>query len=274
VVADGNDKFVTGDAVYDAIEAAKTAANTYADGLNTEMDTRVGNLEAAKAAQDTTNGQLNKAISDEVTARENAISGEATARENADNAINAKIGGSFDATNTVAKAISDAETNAVAAAKTETEKQVKALVDGQVASNAAEITRVDGLVTALKAGEVTIRVALTETIYDEITLTIKAPVINAELNADSFDLSGIYQDDAIVKSNEFINSFVAFAGEPSKYYVATVTANITATFSGDTWSRVGISHFNKTRKFSVTTCIPVVAELPELLKVTLFLIIL
>lgn len=110
-------------------------------------------------------------------------------------------------------------------------------------------TVVDGLVTALKAGEVTIRVALTETIYDEITLTIKAPVISEALNAGHFDLSGIYQDDAIVKSNEFINSFVAFAGEPSKYYVATVTANITATFSGDTWSRVGISHFNGTNSY-------------------------
>ena len=105
-------------------------------------------------------------------------------------------------------------------------------------------TVADGLVTALKAGEVTIRVALTEELYDEITLTIKAPVINAELNADSFDLSGIYQDNAVVKSNGQVNSFFAFAGDPSKYYVATMKANITGTDGGDTWSRVGISHFN------------------------------
>lgn len=110
-------------------------------------------------------------------------------------------------------------------------------------------TVVDGLVTALKAGEVTIRVALTETIYDEITLTIKAPVISEALNAGHFDLSGIYQDDAIVKSNGQVNSFFAFAGEPSKYYVATMKANITSVDGGDTWSRVGISHFNGTNSY-------------------------
>lgn len=110
-------------------------------------------------------------------------------------------------------------------------------------------TVVDGLVTALKAGEVTIRVALTETIYDEITLTIKAPVISEALNAGHFDLSGIYQDDAIVKSNGQVNSFFAFAGEPSKYYVATMKSNITSVDGGDTWSRVGISHFNGTNSY-------------------------
>lgn len=110
-------------------------------------------------------------------------------------------------------------------------------------------TVADGLVTALKAGTVTIRVALTEAIYDEITLTVKAPVINAEINAGNFDLSGIYQDDAIVKSNGQVNSFFAFAGDPSKYYVATMKANITGADGGDTWSRVGISHFNGTNSY-------------------------
>ena len=110
-------------------------------------------------------------------------------------------------------------------------------------------TVADGLVTALKAGTVTIRVALTDAIYDEITLTVKAPVISTEFNAGSFDLTGIYQDEPVVKSNGQVNSFVAFAGEASKYYVATVTANITGVDGGDTWSRVGISHFNGTNSY-------------------------
>jgi uncharacterized coiled-coil protein SlyX len=136
-VAADNEGFVTGDAAHTAIEAAKTAANTYADGLNTAMDERVGDLEAAKATQDTTNENLAKAITDE-----------ATARENADKAITDTLGTGFDTgDNTVAKKIAAAQTAAQTAAeataKGYTDEKVKALADGQVEANRAAIAAMD-----------------------------------------------------------------------------------------------------------------------------------
>ena len=85
--------------------------------------------------------------------------------------------------------------------------------------------------------------------YIEGKEIVKLPIISSAYNADQFDLTGLNNETPVVKSHEFINSFVAFAGEPSKYYVATVTAKITATYGGDTWSRVGISHFNGTNSY-------------------------
>ena len=116
-------------------------------------------------------------------------------------------------------------------------------------SDESVATVVDGLVTAHKAGVVTIRVALTDEVYDEITLTVKASIISTDYNSDSFDLSGIYQEDAVVKSNGMVNSFVAFAGQASKYYVATATVVLSNPSGNDTWSRVGISHFNGTNSY-------------------------
>ncbi len=116
-------------------------------------------------------------------------------------------------------------------------------------SDESVATVADGLVTAVKAGTVTIKVALTETIYDEVELTVKAPIISTAYNAENFVLDGIYQDNAVVKSNGKVNSFVAFAGEASEYYVASATIKLTDPDGGDTWSRVGISHFNGTDSY-------------------------
>jgi chaperonin cofactor prefoldin len=137
-----NAGFVTGGAAHAAIEAAKTAANTYADGLNTAMDTRVDTLEAAKTAQDTKNGELAQAIADEKSARETAVSDEATARENADNAINAKIGTVAEG-KTVVGLIGEAQAAAEATAASDAAAKVKALADGQVATNASKITELE-----------------------------------------------------------------------------------------------------------------------------------
>lgn len=132
--------FATGGAVYTAVEAAKSAAIDHADGLNTAMNTRVGNLESFKTAQETKNGELAQDITDE-----------ATARENADKAINDKIGGSFDATNTVAKAIAAAQTNAEANAATTAQSKVDALANGQVKLNKEAISAMDAAYKAADA---------------------------------------------------------------------------------------------------------------------------
>ena len=85
--------------------------------------------------------------------------------------------------------------------------------------------------------------------YIEGKEIVKLPIISNAYNADHFDLTGLNNETPVVKSNGMVNSFAAFAGEASKYYVATVTAKITATHNDDTWSRVGISHFNGTNSY-------------------------
>ncbi len=130
--------FVTGGAVYTAVEAAKEAAIDHADDLNTAMDTRVDGLESFKSAQETKNGELAQDITDE-----------ATARENADNAINDKIG-AVTTGKTVVGMISDAQAAAEANAATTAQNKVDALANGQVKTNKEAIAAMD---TAYKAAD-------------------------------------------------------------------------------------------------------------------------
>ena len=99
----------------------------------------------------------------------------------------------------------------------------------------------NGLVTGVKGGEATIT-ATSGNASDSITVTVKDTVINAAVNADKFDMSGLYQDNAVLSGSQ--NSFAAFNGEASQYYVASATVKVTAPSGDDTWSRVGISHYN------------------------------
>lgn len=99
----------------------------------------------------------------------------------------------------------------------------------------------NGLVTGVKGGEATIT-ATSGNASDSITVTVKDTVINAAVNADKFDMSGLYQDNAVLSGSQ--NSFVVFNGEASQYYVASATVKVTAPSGSDTWSRVGISHYN------------------------------
>lgn len=99
----------------------------------------------------------------------------------------------------------------------------------------------NGLVTGVKGGEAIIT-ATSGNASDSITVTVKDTVINAAVNADKFDMSGLYQDNAVLSGSQ--NSFAAFNGEASQYYVASATAKVTAPSGSDTWSRVGISHYN------------------------------
>lgn len=102
------------------IAQAELAAKTYTDSA-------VETIKAKDAAQDTA-----------IQANADAIAAEKTAREQADQSINTKIGNVTEGKDVVTM-ISDAQTAAVSAAKTETEKQVKSLADNQVATNTTAI---------------------------------------------------------------------------------------------------------------------------------------
>ncbi len=99
----------------------------------------------------------------------------------------------------------------------------------------------NGLVLGVKAGTATITVASGD-VKDTLAITVKDTVIDTAINADKFDMSGIYQDNAVLKGSE--NSFAAFSGSASKYYVANATVKVTEPSGTDTWSRIGISHYN------------------------------
>lgn len=75
------------------------------------------------------------------------------------------------------------------------------------------------------------------------------PIINTAINSDQFDMSGISAAEPVLKSNGKINSFAVFGGTASQYYVASATVKITDPDAGDTWSRVGISHYNGTNSY-------------------------
>ncbi len=104
----------------------------------------------------------------------------------------------------------------------------------------------DGLVTGTGAGTATIRASVTEEIYDEVTATVVAPIIDTAMSA-GFDTEGLYSETPTIKSDDQygngFNSFAAFNGAAGKYYVATATAAVTNPSNDDTWSRVGISHY-------------------------------
>lgn len=122
--------------------AAEAAAKEHATGLNTAMNTRVEDLESAKAASDnriTANENAIKALQD------TTIPGVISDYEDADKAINDKIGTGFDETNTVAKAVEEAK-----AAGTTAQQQVTDLTNGAVATNASNISKNAGDIAQLR----------------------------------------------------------------------------------------------------------------------------
>ena len=109
---------------------AEVTARTNADtNLQNQINDKLASADFTswKNTHETGHAKSASEITTEIT---NAVNGEKTLREQADTAINNKIGGSFDATNTVAKAITAAE----AAAKAHAESKASA------AQTAAEAT--------------------------------------------------------------------------------------------------------------------------------------
>ena len=141
-VLEGEDEGSVAKAKADAIAHTDSVIGTAAteDAEATGVRKEIADAEAAaKAYTDTAVGTINAKDAEQDT----AIANEKTARENADTAINEKIGGNFDAENTVAAAItaaadaaSVADGKAVAAQNT-----VDALASGQVATNTADISQ-------------------------------------------------------------------------------------------------------------------------------------
>lgn len=125
---------------------AVATAKAYTDAREVEIKKYADEAEAdAKSYTDGKVATLNSKDSE----LETAIGNEATARTNADNAINAKIGGSFTSTNTVAKAITDAQANAEANAATTAQGKVDALADGQVKTNTENIGKNTAAISAM-----------------------------------------------------------------------------------------------------------------------------
>lgn len=102
----------------------------------------------------------------------------------------------------------------------------------------------DNKVITHKAGTVTITVSIKEGVIDSIELTVKPTIANANVNSENFDFSGMYSEDPVIKSNGGVNSFVLLNGDAGRYYVVSVMVKVTDPDAGDTWSRVGVSHFN------------------------------
>ena len=100
-----------------------------------------------------------------------------------------------------------------------------------------------GVVITHKAGRVTITATLNE-VSDSVELNVLPTVANPTVNADHFDFSGMFSQTPVIKSNGEVNSFVVLSGEASRQYVVSVMVKVTDPSAGDTWSRVGISHFN------------------------------
>lgn len=107
----------------------------------------------------------------------------------------------------------------------------------------------DGMVTGIGAGTAVISAACGNA-TDSITVTVKDTVINTAINADKFDMSGLYQDNAVISSSD-PNSFAVFNGEASQYYVASATVKVTAPSESNTWSRVAISHYNGEKHYGL-----------------------
>ncbi len=129
---------------------------------------------------------------------------------------------------------------------------VNAQTDGAIVwtSDNEEVASVDsGVVTANKAGTATITVKVSDGVTDSIKITVKDVIANASVNASNFDFSGIYSDEPVIKSNGMQNSFAVLNGTASKYYVASAMVKLTDPADSDTWSRVGISHYNGTNSY-------------------------
>ncbi len=105
--------------------------------------------------------------------------------------------------------------------------------------------------TSVKVGDekITLKALVSFEIEIEEEIIPEGPIIRADVNPDHFDMSGVTAADPVLKSNGAVNSFAAFHGPASQYYVASATVKITNPDGGDTWSRVGISHWNGSNSY-------------------------
>lgn len=59
----------------------------------------------------------------------------------------------------------------------------------------------------------------------------------------------MFSETPVIRSNGEVNSFVVLSGEASRHYVVSVMVKVTDPSAGDTWSRVGVSHYNGSNSY-------------------------
>lgn len=145
--------------------------------------------------------------------------------------------------------VASAEIKAGATLTLTANKQPADAVVSWTSSNNEVATVENGVVTALAKGKTTITASVKDGVSDSIEITVVDPIANAKINTEKFDFSGMYTDAPVIKSNGKQNSFAVLTGDAGKYYVASAVIKVTEPDGGDTWSRVGISHFNGTDSY-------------------------
>lgn len=236
-----SDKLEALDARLDTIEStdstktgsiAKAAADTlasaksYTDTETAKDRTRLTNLETASNTHTTNIGtntadiaQLKTDLASEVTNRTKAVGDLETAYKAVDKTINDKIGGSFNSSNTVAKAIEDAK-----AAGTTAQNQVSALENGVVKTNTTNIGTNTSDIAQLKtdlASEVTNRTNADSALDTRLT---KVEAFFTGADHDGKESSLMDALDTLVEIQDYITTDGAAADEMVKDIQANADA--------------------------------------------------
>lgn len=200
--------------------AAETAAKTHANTEIAKDRERLTAIEGVNTNQGAAISANETAIANEKSARETAVSNEATARANADDAINAKIGGSYSSSATVHAAIVDAKK-----AGTDAATAVDNLSKGQVATNKTDIATNKSDIADLKTGlanETSAREAADEALDERLG---KIEVFFDGANADGEDKNALY--DALDTLTE-IQKYITDEGAAADEMVKDIQANANA----------------------------------------------
>ena len=152
---------------------AVASAKSYTDGVKSTLEAEDARLAGLIGGNTENIGKNAQAISAMDTAYKAAVSGEETARKNADAAIEAKIGGSYNSTNTVAKAIEGVSVVA------EQNKVDLAALTGRVSTNEGAIADIKAIVSTGNDSNAKLRSAIT----DLQTLTGTSGAIRQEIAA-------------------------------------------------------------------------------------------
>jgi hypothetical protein len=165
---------------------AEVTARTNADtNLQNQITNKLASADFTswKNTHETGHAKSASEITTEIT---NAVNGEKTLREQADAAINNKIGGSFDATNTVAKAITAAEAAAKAHAESKaTAAQTAAIAEAESKDAARAQAATNALNSAVSALETKISDGDAATLASAKAYTDEKVAAEAKLRSDA-----------------------------------------------------------------------------------------
>ena len=106
----------------------------------------------------------------------------------------------------------------------------------------------DGQVALIGVGSATVTIAssLDPSVYATVRIVSKDTIVETDYRTDTMDYSSVRQDDPVIRTKADlgtnVNAFARFRGVEGKVYMASATAKVSATSSGDTWSRIAIGH--------------------------------